>query len=161
MMLFDLLLAFAIALIIQNIAEWIVHKYILHGLGLKKDSFFHYHWEHHNRCRKSNNLDEEYIGFFVDFRLSPMLKKELAMMVGLTLFVAAPIYFFAWKALGIATAVVVWYYFFSHAWSHCRYSDNRSFMPWHHDHHMGKDQNQNWCVSFPWFDWLVGTRVKK
>jgi hypothetical protein len=25
---------------------------------------------------------------------------------------------------------------------------------------MGKDQDKNWCVSWPWFDWIMGTREK-
>ena len=24
---------------------------------------------------------------------------------------------------------------------------------------MGPDQDQNWCVSWPWFDHIMGTRV--
>ncbi len=31
-------------------------------------------------------------------------------------------------------------------------------MPWHYDHHMGKDQNSNWCVTHPLFDMVLGTR---
>ena len=33
-------------------------------------------------------------------------------------------------------------------------------MPWHYDHHMGLDQDQNWCVTWPLMDHLFGTRVK-
>ena len=31
-------------------------------------------------------------------------------------------------------------------------------LPWHYDHHMGPNQNANWCVTRPWFDHLMGTR---
>src|SRR6202451_4673213 len=34
----------------------------------------------------------------------------------------------------------------------------REHLPWHYDHHMGPNQDANWCVSWPWFDWVMGTR---
>jgi sterol desaturase/sphingolipid hydroxylase (fatty acid hydroxylase superfamily) len=33
-------------------------------------------------------------------------------------------------------------------------------MTGHYDHHMGKNQDSNWCVTRPWFDWVMGTRVR-
>jgi hypothetical protein len=33
-------------------------------------------------------------------------------------------------------------------------------MPHHYDHHMGSNQDANWCVSYPWFDWILGTRLR-
>ena len=48
-------------LIYSNAQEWLVHKYVLHGLGRKKDSFFAFHWhEHHKRARKADMRDEDY-----------------------------------------------------------------------------------------------------
>jgi sterol desaturase/sphingolipid hydroxylase (fatty acid hydroxylase superfamily) len=35
----------------------------------------------------------------------------------------------------------------------------RKVVPWHVDHHLGPDQDKNWCVTKPWFDWVMGTRV--
>lgn len=32
-------------------------------------------------------------------------------------------------------------------------------IPWHYDHHMNSNQDANWCVTKPWFDYLMGTRV--
>ena len=34
----------------------------------------------------------------------------------------------------------------------------RENLPWHYDHHMGPNQDANWCVTRPWFDDLMGTR---
>ncbi|MFO0749331.1 MAG: hypothetical protein U1F43_27245 [Myxococcota bacterium] len=34
----------------------------------------------------------------------------------------------------------------------------REHLPWHYDHHMGPNQDANWCVTNPWFDELMGTR---
>jgi hypothetical protein len=32
-------------------------------------------------------------------------------------------------------------------------------IPWHYDHHMNTNQDANWCVTKPWFDYISGTRV--
>lgn len=32
-------------------------------------------------------------------------------------------------------------------------------IPWHYDHHMNSNQDANWCVTRPWFDYVMGTRV--
>ena len=38
--------------------EWALHKYILHGLGKNKKSWFNFHWySHHKSCRKNKNFD--------------------------------------------------------------------------------------------------------
>lgn len=29
----------------------------------------------------------------------------------------------------------------------------------HYDHHMNASQHANWCVTKPWFDYIMGTRV--
>ena len=34
----------------------------------------------------------------------------------------------------------------------------REHLPWHYDHHMGPNQEANWCVTRPWFDYVMGTR---
>lgn len=31
--------------------------------------------------------------------------------------------------------------------------------PWHFDHHMDNNPGANWCVTRPWFDYIIGTRV--
>lgn len=35
----------------------------------------------------------------------------------------------------------------------------RVHMTGHYDHHMGSNQDANWCVTRPWFDWIMRTRV--
>jgi sterol desaturase/sphingolipid hydroxylase (fatty acid hydroxylase superfamily) len=34
----------------------------------------------------------------------------------------------------------------------------REHLPWHVDHHLGPNQDANWCVTRPWFDHIMGTR---
>ena len=53
--------------------EWLLHKYILHGLGKNKKSYWAFHWHsHHKACRKNKNFDENY-----KFPAGTPVKKEL------------------------------------------------------------------------------------
>jgi sterol desaturase/sphingolipid hydroxylase (fatty acid hydroxylase superfamily) len=58
----------------------------------------------------------------------------------------------------------VWFsqanYYRVHKKSHQDPAWGRKHLPWHVDHHLGPDQNANWCVTWPWFDWVMGTRKK-
>lgn len=36
----------------------------------------------------------------------------------------------------------------------------KKHVPWHYDHHMGKNQDANWGVTTDWVDKLLGTRIK-
>ena len=51
-----------IGLAYANAAEWLIHKYVLHGAGKKKGNFwsFHFH-EHHKASRKNGFIDEVYV----------------------------------------------------------------------------------------------------
>lgn len=157
--------ALVVALVSQNISEWFFHKYVLHRLGTKKGSFFHYHWEHHKRCRereenKRDNVDVEYEQLLKSGRFSRMIKKELWLVFGSNLLIALPTYLFFSKYLGIAYLLIAWYYYIAHALSHANNDKFGFLMPWHYEHHCLRNQNQNWCVSFPWFDWVMNTRRK-
>ena len=156
---FLFIVALVAALLIQNLFEWFAHKYILHKIGASKTSFFHYHWEHHKRCRQNDNIDQEYVDLFERGKMSKMIKKEIFLICVSHIFIAMPTYLFVSPYLGIAGVIVAWYYYLAHALSHSN-SKYKNFMPWHYDHHMGSNQNLNWCVTFPWTDWLAKTRVK-
>ena len=48
-----------VALLYANAFEWWAHKYLLHGLGKKKGSFFAFHFhDHHRASRKHGMIDE-------------------------------------------------------------------------------------------------------
>src|SRR5688572_5765839 len=41
--------------------EWASHRYLLHGLGKNKNSFWAYHWyEHHRAARRNDHYDPDY-----------------------------------------------------------------------------------------------------
>src|SRR5690606_12690413 len=44
-----------------NAGEWLVHKYVLHGLGRKRSSYWSFHWlEHHRVSRLRDFYDPDY-----------------------------------------------------------------------------------------------------
>jgi len=51
-------------------------------------------------------------------------------------------------------------YFKIHKKSHLDVGWCKDHLPWHYDHHMGKNQDANWGVTTDWIDRLLGTRIK-
>jgi sterol desaturase/sphingolipid hydroxylase (fatty acid hydroxylase superfamily) len=49
-------------------------------------------------------------------------------------------------------------YYRVHKHAHLDPAWAREHLPWHYDHHMGPNQEANWCVTNPWFDEVMGTR---
>jgi sterol desaturase/sphingolipid hydroxylase (fatty acid hydroxylase superfamily) len=149
------MLGVPLALLYANASEWLIHKYVLHGLGKKKKSFFSFHWsEHHRACRKHAFEDP-------DYRRSPFgvhaQGKEALAIAGLMLMHAPLLPVAPWFT------ATVWYsglnYFYKHRRSHLDPEWAKQYLKHHYDHHMGRDQDANWCVTRPWFDHLMGTRI--
>lgn len=144
-----------LGLLYANANEWVIHKYLLHERGRKKSSFWSFHWhEHHKASRKHDMLDDHYE--------QPLLrgwnaqtKEALALIAGCALHAplapVAPFFFGAvcWSALN---------YYRVHKRAHLDPEWAKEHLPWHYDHHMGPNQDANWCVTHPLFDWLMGTR---
>lgn len=140
------LTALILAVLLTNVSEWLIHKYILHGLGKSKDSFFHYHWQHHQRCRKNDYADQKYAA------VTPMVVKEVALLGSLVVLLLA-----VGTKLTICLALTIALYYYVHRKGHLDPQWAKRWTPWHYDHHMGRDQDKNWCVTFPWFDWVMRT----
>ena len=51
-------------------------------------------------------------------------------------------------------------YYFVHKKAHLNPEWAKEKLPWHYEHHMGKNQDSNWCVTFPLWDYILGTRQK-
>ncbi len=149
------MLGIPIGLMYANAGEWLIHKYILHGLGKNKKSFWSFHWhEHHRESRTNNHLDPGYKES--PFRWNSQGKEGAALVaLGVAhapLFPVAPFFTGA-----------VWYsiinYYRVHKKAHIDPDWAKEKLSWHFDHHMGPNQNMNWCVTKPWFDILMGTRA--
>ena len=130
-----------------NFLDWGVHV-LLHKP--KGKSRFKFHWKHHGVARKNQNLDPDYkLKLFHNETWLTLL--GIALHIPLT-FVWAP---FAWTAIVYALAYMV-----LHRMSHTHVGFFRRWMPWHYEHHMGRNQNANWCVVCPLMDHIMGTREK-
>lgn len=148
------MLGIPLGMIYSNVGEWLIHKYLLHGRGRDRDSVFAFHWhDHHKESRRHAMYDAGYE--------SPALLRgpQRSEVLGLLMLTAAHLPLL--KVAPFFTATVcfnAWNYYRVHKKSHLDPSWGREHLPWHYDHHMGPDQDQNWCVTYPWFDVVMGTR---
>jgi hypothetical protein len=143
-----------LGLLYSNFGEWLLHRYVLHGLGKNRKSFWSFHWhEHHQKARHHEMVDDQYTSPW--WAWSAKTKEA----VGLAAIVVGHIPLFSVAPFFTAT---VWYrtvrYYQIHRRAHLDPYWAKEHLPWHYDHHMGKDQNSNWCVTHPFFDLVMGTR---
>ncbi|MBO6940261.1 MAG: sterol desaturase family protein [Deltaproteobacteria bacterium] len=143
-----------LGLLAANVTEWVVHKYVLHGAGKKNKSFWAFHWhEHHGNSRKNGFVDETYerslFGWHAQSKETAVI--AAAAVSSIPLFPVAPFF--------IGT---MWYsaynYYRKHKRAHLDPDWARENLAWHYDHHMGPNQDANWCVTHPFFDHVMGTR---
>ena len=149
-----IIISLTCAYIYGGLAEWALHKYALHGLGKNKKSIFSFHWHsHHKICRKNKNFDANY-----KFPAGTPVKREI-----LFLFLLSSIHFpliFIAPHFFIGIVLYVCRYFYYHRRAHLNVEWGKQKIPWHYDHHMGKNQDSNWGVTVEWVDKLFKTREK-
>ena len=143
-----------LGLLYANAGEWLIHKYVLHGTGRRKGSFFRFHWvDHHRQVRLSGMVDPDYQKSV--FAASAQTKEAVclvgAALAHLPLFPVAP--FFTGTVL-----YSIGNYYVKHKRAHLDPEWAKEHLPWHYDHHMAPDQDANWGVTRPWFDHVMGTR---
>jgi len=148
------LLLFFLGMITGNGFEWMIHKWVLHGMGKKRGSFFAHHWEHHRECRRGRlNGDDSYVSL-----MGSLMSKEaiglLALSIAISPVALISIPYFA----GLVVQMLL--YFCIHRWIHLNPEIGGIVFPWH-DHHHLLDQNKNWCVTYPLFDSIMRTRSIK
>lgn len=138
-----------------NLAEWVVHRFILHGWGKKKGSWLSTHWrKHHRSVRRTKGHDPDYLRpFWGSERAGEVVGLSILALLHLPLFFLLPVFY---------ATLVVWtvIYYAVHRKSHLDPAWGRKYVPWHWDHHMGKNQNMNWGVVLPIWDWVFRTRRK-
>ncbi|MGQ0530769.1 MAG: hypothetical protein ACT4PG_13385 [Panacagrimonas sp.] len=143
-----------LGLLTANAAEWVIHKHVLHGWGGKRGKFwsFHFH-EHHREVRQNHYHDPNYRRFPLGLHAQG---KEAWGLIGMSAAVA-PLFPVAPFFVG-----TLWYsaanYYRIHKRSHLDPAWGQARIPWHYDHHMGRNPSANWCVTRPWFDYVMGTR---
>ena len=149
----EYILLFVCGMLYVNFLEWAIHKFILHELGKRKNSIFSFHWFHHRLARTNDYLDLEYVDPWWK-RLSRA--KEI---FGLLVITAAHLPLALWSIPFYLGCVLQGFlYYVLHSRSHLDKEWTKKWMPWHYEHHMGKDQNSNWCVTYPFWDHVFRTR---
>lgn len=147
---------FISGLIAGNAAEWYFHKYLLHEDARQKDSFWRFHWAvHHKTVSQSEFNDPDYQKTIFEM-WNPHSKEAFSLAAGAV--AVAPLF-----PVAPGFTMGLWYtmgnYYRVHRKAHENPEWARKYLPWHYDHHMGRDQEQNWCVTFPFWDYVMGTRV--
>ena len=150
-------------LLVANAFEWAAHKYILHGTPRKgqpryspSPASMNSHWTHHRMVRKTQFADECYEQGLAHDRT----RLEL-LYLGIVATAASGI---VWliprgnKGMMAAFCYSAGHYFYVHQRAHLEPEWAKKRIPWHYDHHMNTIQDANWCVTRPWFDYLMGTR---
>ena len=143
-----------LGLAVANAAEWLIHKHVLHGLGRRRTSFWSFHLhEHHRASRRTHGRDADYEKSPFHWNAQGKELFGLAMMAVpvVALFPVAPFFTGTLLYSGV-------HYYRCHKRAHLDPAWARAHLPWHYDHHMGPDQDTNWCVTRPWFDQVMGTR---
>lgn len=149
------------ALLMANGLEWYLHKHALHGIrqpsgGRKSfaEADMKYHWTHHRNVRLNAYRDDELYQYPWRSAQGRSEIIKVAMLAGLTtvVFPVAPLFTLTSYYCG-------WNYYHTHRKSHLDPEWGKKHIPWHYDHHMNTNQDANWCVTKPWFDYLMGTRV--
>jgi hypothetical protein len=112
------------------------------------------HWAHHRMVRKMNFSDECYEQGIKHERT----RLELTQLAIIATVATAVVYPFS-KGAALAFVYSAGNYFYVHRRSHLNHDWAKKRIPWHFDHHMNSNQDANWCVTRPWFDYVMGTRV--
>ena len=154
---FSLAFQFLSGLLYANAGEWLVHKYILHALGKKKHSFWAYHLhEHHAVCKSNNMIDPGYQK--LSLTTWNTQSKELMVLAAIVVLHAPVFLIFPTFTGSIYVSLALYYY--KHRQAHLDPIWAKQHLRWHYEHHLGGNTSANWCVTWPWFDYLLGTRVK-
>jgi hypothetical protein len=144
-----------IALLYANILEWGIHKFVLHALGRKKSNYWSFHWHtHHQQVRRNEHHDKDYEKPLFQWNAR---SKEILSLFNLAI-LHLPLAYFS-PAFVLTLLYTNLNYYRVHKKSHLDPEWAKKHVPWHYDHHMGRNQDANWCVTKPWFDWIMGTRI--
>lgn len=144
----------AAAYVYATAMEWVVHNLVYHQLGRKLGGQANFHFrEHHKDTRLNAGLDPAFDKRTWAWDAHGRETFGLLAMVALHLpfLVLAPAFF-----AGIAAMAVLYHY--CHRRSHRDARWCMETLPWHWEHHFGRDPNANFCLTSDWFDRLVGTR---
>ena len=150
-----ILLCALMAFLIGSFIEWFAHRFILHNFNIKMLSTHHF-GRHHRQSRQNEGYDIDYLTF-------PPTKwetglHELVSLIGATILALPFAFISVWLWIFLCFHACAYYYL--HRKMHVDPVWGKKWFPWHWIHHMDKDQNMNWGITTPIFDYVFGT-VKK
>lgn len=149
------MIGFPLALLTVNAFEWYAHKTWLHEYACKnRDSVFFSHIRHHKQVRLNQFKDENYTQSMLE---NQEIYFEKMMLISLCAAFTPTAPVAPFFTLGVYYGA--WQYWNKHSKAHLDPEWAKAQLPWHYDHHMNTNQNANWCVTRPWFDYVMGTRV--
>jgi len=145
-----------IAWIYSHIAEYAIHRWLLHKFAAKKGRIFSFHWHGHHRTARLNKFkDDSYVGH--PFKVNAA-GKELFSLVVIVLIHAPIVLYFPWAFAMLCISVISYYYL--HRRSHRDPQWAMENLRWHYDHHMALNQNANFGVRSDIIDRIIGTRER-
>ena len=136
------------AWIYGHLFEYVAHRYFLHDHKNFKSAFKNHFSRHHYISRKNNMYDENYESVFSS-------KFEVVSLFIVSVLHAPIALFFPYAYLTLLTSLIG--YYFIHRKAHTDVLWGEKWLPWHHAHHMGKNQHINWGVRLPIIDLILGT----
>lgn len=146
-----------VGLVVANIAEWVFHRHIQHGVGQRLSTFWDFHvQEHHPVVLKNDFADDSYHRSLFQLPLHAQNREALSLAVAAAavtpLLPIAP--FFT-----LTLQYSAFNYYRVHKRAHLDPAWGKQHLPWHYAHHM-VNPSANYCVTRPWFDHVMGTREK-
>lgn len=144
-----IVLQIAIAWLYSHFLEYCAHRFLLHNHKNFGKLFRNHFGTHHYISRKNDMYDVGY---------APVLssKFEMLSLAGALAFHLPLLWFFPYAYLTMVYCCFS--YYFLHRKAHTDVEWGRKWLPWHYEHHMGKNQHLNWGVRLPIIDILFGTR---
>ena len=138
---------FVFGFLYGSLLEYLIHDLVFHRMGKKKGSIWSYHLRGHHALAKKNK--------FLDQTKSKVETYGLLILIAIHL----PLLL---VSVGFTIGVVTYAVAFNllHGFQHRHPEFTKKYMKWHWDHHMGPREcvEANWCVTFPLFDYVMGTR---
>ena len=131
-----------------HVFEYIAHKYVLHNKKRFKKVFRNHFKTHHNASRKNDMYDKNYNRLVSS-------KFEIASLLAILILHFPVVFLFPYFCGMIAWSISS--YYFLQRLSHLNVEWGKKWLPWHYEHHMGKDQHINWGVRLPIIDKILKT----
>jgi len=134
-----------------HFAEYFIHKNILHNNKRFKKMFKRHFGKHHRISRQNEMYDKNYQRILHGDSLFELGGLLLLLLVHLPIVYIAPYFWFTLLFTGLS-------YYILHRTSHIYVAWGKKWLPWHYEHHMGKNQHKNWGVRLPIIDWLFSRK---